>query len=122
MEAGGWDLTKVDNAELQKSQATLVFGQMNEPRGTGTCRPDGLTIAEYSGDGDEEGRDILFFIDNIFRFTQAGSEVSAFARSYAFGCGLPAHACDGNGCDAGAHHLHQARFDHVCAGRLRPCG
>jgi F-type H+-transporting ATPase subunit beta len=80
MEAGGWDLSKVDMAELEKSQATLVFGQMNEPPGArARVALSGLTIAEYFRDGDEEsgGRDILFFIDNIFRFTQAGSEVSA---------------------------------------------
>ena len=80
MEAGGWDLSKVDNAELEKSQATLVFGQMNEPPGArARVALSGLTVAEYFRDGNEQsgGRDILFFIDNIFRFTQAGSEVSA---------------------------------------------
>ncbi|MFN8165940.1 MAG: F0F1 ATP synthase subunit beta [Bacteroidia bacterium] len=80
MEKGGWDLAKVDMAELAKSQATLVFGQMNEPPGArARVALSGLTVAEYFRDGDEKsgGRDILFFIDNIFRFTQAGSEVSA---------------------------------------------
>ncbi|MAU77022.1 MAG: F0F1 ATP synthase subunit beta [Crocinitomicaceae bacterium] len=80
MEAGGWDLSKVDKEELKDSQATLVFGQMNEPPGArARVVLSGLTVAEYFRDGDEEsgGRDILFFIDNIFRFTQAGSEVSA---------------------------------------------
>jgi len=80
MEAGGWDLSKVDQAELAKSQATLVFGQMNEPPGArARVALSGLTIAENfrDGDGTGAGRDILFFIDNIFRFTQAGSEVSA---------------------------------------------
>jgi F-type H+-transporting ATPase subunit beta len=80
MEEGGWDLSKVDKQELSKSQATLVFGQMNEPPGArARVALSGLTIAEYfrDGDGTGEGRDILFFIDNIFRFTQAGSEVSA---------------------------------------------
>ncbi|HEX8425213.1 F0F1 ATP synthase subunit beta [Hymenobacter sp.] len=80
MEAGGWDLTKVDQNELLKSQATLVFGQMNEPPGArARVALSGLTIAENfrDGDGSGAGRDILFFIDNIFRFTQAGSEVSA---------------------------------------------
>jgi F-type H+-transporting ATPase subunit beta len=80
MEAGGWDLSKVDTKELASSQATLVFGQMNEPPGArARVALSGLTVAEYFRDGDEEsgGRDILFFIDNIFRFTQAGSEVSA---------------------------------------------
>lgn len=80
MEAGGWDLSKVDRKELAKSQATLVFGQMNEPPGArARVALSGLTLAEYFRDGDEKsgGNDILFFIDNIFRFTQAGSEVSA---------------------------------------------
>ena len=80
MESGGWDLSKVDKNELAKSQATLVFGQMNEPPGArARVALSGLTMAEYFRDGDEKsgGRDILFFIDNIFRFTQAGSEVSA---------------------------------------------
>ena len=80
MEKGGWDLSLVDPVELAKSQATLVFGQMNEPPGArARVALSGLAIAEYFRDGDEKsgGRDILFFIDNIFRFTQAGSEVSA---------------------------------------------
>ncbi len=80
MEEGGWDLSKVDRKELKTSQATLVFGQMNEPPGArARVALSGLTMAEYFRDGDEKsgGRDILFFIDNIFRFTQAGSEVSA---------------------------------------------
>ena len=80
MEEGGWDLSKVDETELAKSQATLVFGQMNEPPGArARVALSGLTVAEYfrDGDGTGQGRDILFFIDNIFRFTQAGSEVSA---------------------------------------------
>ncbi len=80
LEEGHWDLEKVDLAELEKSQATLVFGQMNEPPGArARVALSGLTIAEYfrDGDGQGKGNDILFFIDNIFRFTQAGSEVSA---------------------------------------------
>jgi F-type H+-transporting ATPase subunit beta len=80
MEEGGWDLDKVDKKALEESKATLVFGQMNEPPGArARVALSGLTMAEYFRDGDEKsgGRDILFFIDNIFRFTQAGSEVSA---------------------------------------------
>ncbi len=81
MEAGGWDLSKIDLEELKKSQASLVFGQMNEPPGArATVALTGLTLAESFRDGDKssgKGNDILFFIDNIFRFTQAGSEVSA---------------------------------------------
>ncbi|MBL7829770.1 MAG: F0F1 ATP synthase subunit beta, partial [Saprospiraceae bacterium] len=82
MEHGGWDLSKVDKKSLAESQATLVFGQMNEPPGArARVALSGLTVAEYFRDGDLNdptgGKDILFFIDNIFRFTQAGSEVSA---------------------------------------------
>lgn len=81
MEEGGWDLSKVDNEALKKSQISLVFGQMNEPPGArASVALTGLSIAESFRDGtdeDSQGRDILFFIDNIFRFTQAGSEVSA---------------------------------------------
>ena len=80
MEKGGWDLAKVDYDKLKESKATLVFGQMNEPPGArARVALSGLTVAEHfrDGDGTGAGRDILFFIDNIFRFTQAGSEVSA---------------------------------------------
>src|SRR6187401_1938631 len=80
MESGGWDLSNIDHKKLEESKATLVFGQMNEPPGArARVALSGLTIAEHFRDGDEQsgGRDILFFIDNIFRFTQAGSEVSA---------------------------------------------
>ena len=80
MEEGGWDLSLIDHELLKESQATLVFGQMNEPPGArATVALSGLTVAEAFRDGDEKsgGRDILFFVDNIFRFTQAGSEVSA---------------------------------------------
>ena len=80
MEKGHWDLSKVDYNELEKSQVSLVFGQMNEPPGArASVALSGLTVAESFRDAGKEGekRDILFFIDNIFRFTQAGSEVSA---------------------------------------------
>ena len=62
--------------DLEKSQAVLVYGQMNEPPGArARVALSALTMAEYFRD--EEGKDVLLFIDNIFRFTQAGSEVSA---------------------------------------------
>ncbi len=80
MEAGGWDLSKIDLEEMKESKATFVFGQMNEPPGArARVALSGLTIAEFfrDGDGEGQGKDILFFVDNIFRFTQAGSEVSA---------------------------------------------
>ena len=80
MEEGGWDLDKVDMSGLKESKLTFVFGQMNEPPGArARVALSGLAIAEYfrDGAGEDQGKDILFFIDNIFRFTQAGSEVSA---------------------------------------------
>ena len=80
MARGEWDLSKVDMNEVAKSQVAMVFGQMNEPPGArSSVALSGLTLAESFRDSGEPGapRDILFFIDNIFRFTQAGSEVSA---------------------------------------------
>ena len=81
MDEGKWDLSLVDPEELQKSQATLVYGQMNEPPGArASVALSGLTVAEEfrdHGGKNGEAADIMFFIDNIFRFTQAGSEVSA---------------------------------------------
>ncbi len=80
MEEGKWDLSKVDKNELKESKASFVFGQMNEPPGArARVALSGLTLAEYyrDGEGEGKGRDVLFFVDNIFRFTQAGSEMSA---------------------------------------------
>ena len=80
MEEGGWDLSKVDKMAMRDSKATFVFGQMNEPPGArARVALSGLSIAEYfrDGAGEGQGKDVLFFVDNIFRFTQAGSEVSA---------------------------------------------
>jgi len=80
MKNGGWDLSKVDKNAMKDSKLTLVFGQMNEPPGArARVALSGLSVAEFFRDGDKKGkgRDILFFMDNVFRFTQAGSEVSA---------------------------------------------
>ncbi len=78
MDKGEWNLHDVDAKELEKSQATLVFGQMNEPPGARLrVALSGLTVAEQFRDNDGGGKEILLFIDNIFRFTQAGSEVSS---------------------------------------------
>lgn len=78
MEKGQWDLADVDVDHLRESQATLVFGQMNEPPGARLrVALSGLTVAEQFRDQGAGGKDVLLFIDNIFRFTQAGSEVSA---------------------------------------------
>ena len=78
MEKGEWNLKDVDENALKDSQCTLVFGQMNEPPGARLrVALSGLTVAEQFRDNDGGGKEVLLFIDNIFRFTQAGSEVSA---------------------------------------------
>ena len=78
MEKGEWNLHDVDLDHLKDSQAALVFGQMNEPPGARLrVALTGLTVAEQFRDQGAGGKDVLLFIDNIFRFTQAGSEVSA---------------------------------------------
>ena len=74
-ETGEFDLTKVDLKAVEESKVALVYGQMTEPPGARLrVALSGLTVAEYFRD---QGLDVLLFIDNIFRFTQAGSEVSA---------------------------------------------
>lgn len=78
LEKGEWNIDDVDMEQVAQSQAALVFGQMNEPPGARLrVALSGLTVAEQFRDQDGGGKDILLFIDNIFRFTQAGSEVSA---------------------------------------------
>ena len=80
MEKGQWNIQDVDMKEVNNSQSTLVFGQMNEPPGARLrVALSGLTLAESFRDNTQSGggKDVLLFIDNIFRFTQAGSEVSA---------------------------------------------
>ena len=79
----------------------------------------GLTMAEYFRD--EEHQDVLLFIDNIFRFTQAGSRGVGPAGPHALRRGLSAHPGHRDGRAAGAHHLHQQGLHHLGAGRLRPC-
>ena len=124
MEEGGWDLSKVDKKSMKDSKATFVFGQMNEPPGArARVALSGLTIAEYfrDGAGDGQGKDVLFFVDNIFRFTQAGSEVSALSRSYAF-CGrLPTNISNRNGCDARTYYFNKKRIYYICTSGLRTC-
>ena len=99
-------------------KAALIYGQMTEPPGR-VCASGltGLTVAEYFRD--EEGQDVLLFIDNIFRFTQAGSEVSALAWPHAVGGRLPTDAGDGDGHLAGTHYVDHEGVDYVGAGDLR---
>jgi F-type H+-transporting ATPase subunit beta len=74
-DSGAFDLNKVDQAAIKDSKVSLIYGQMTEPPGARLrVALSGLTVAEYFRD---QGNDVLLFVDNIFRFTQAGSEVSA---------------------------------------------
>jgi F-type H+-transporting ATPase subunit beta len=74
-ETGAFDLSKVNMDDIKNSKVSLIYGQMTEPPGARLrVALSGLTVAEYFRD---QGNDVLFFVDNIFRFTQAGSEVSA---------------------------------------------
>jgi F-type H+-transporting ATPase subunit beta len=74
-ETGSFDLSTVDKSAIKDSKVSLIYGQMTEPPGARLrVALSGLTVAEYFRD---QGNDVLFFVDNIFRFTQAGSEVSA---------------------------------------------
>jgi F-type H+-transporting ATPase subunit beta len=99
------------------SKVALVFGQMNEPPGArARVALSGLTMAEYFRD--EEGQDVLFFVDNIFRFTQAGSEVSALLGRIPSAWAI-SRRCHRHGRAAGAHHLDQQGLDHLGAGDLR---
>ena len=103
MEEGGWDLSKVDPKALSESQATLVFGQMNEPPGArARVALSGLTVAEYYRDGDlsdpSGGRDILFFIDNnqsAVSTSPAQSTREARLSSRGLAYGIPSYTCDG---------------------------
>jgi F-type H+-transporting ATPase subunit beta len=109
------------NAISEGSKVALVFGQMNEPPGArARVALSGLTMAEYFRD--QEGQDVLFFVDNIFRFTQAGSEVSALLGPHSLRGGLSADARHRHGRAARAHHLDQQGLDHLGAGDLRARG
>ena len=125
MEEGGWDLSKVDKEAMKESKATFVFGQMNEPPGArARVALSGLTIAEYfrDGAGEGQGKDVLFFVDNIFRFTQAGSEVSALLRSYAICSRLPTNIGNRDGSNARAYYFNKKRFYYICTSGIRTCG
>ena len=99
-------------------KVALCYGQMNEPPGARLrVGLSGLTMAEYFRD---QGQDVLLFIDNIFRFVQAGSEVSALLGPDAERGRLPADARHRDGAAAGADHLDQQGLGHLGAGDLRP--
>ena len=101
-----------------KSKCALVFGQMNEPPGARMrVALSGLTVAEHFRD---QGQDVLFFVDNIFRFTQAGSEVSALLGRIPSAVGYQPTLATDMGALAGAHHHDDQGLDHLGAGDLRP--
>ena len=107
-------------ASAAGSKCALVYGQMNEPPGArARVALSGLTVAEHFRD---EGQDVLFFVDNIFRFTQAGSEVSALLGADSFCRWIPADARHRHGHNAGAHYVDQQGLDYVGAGSLRSGG
>ncbi len=101
------------------AQTTLVFGQMDEPPGVRfRIAQTGVTMAEYFRD--EKGADVLLFVDNIFRYKQAGSESLGTARPHALGRRLSALARHRNGLARRAHHLDPQGLDHLGASRVRP--
>ena len=108
---------EMEEAGVFKDTA-LVFGQMDEPPGTRLrVALSALTMAEYFRD--VQNQDVLLFIDNIFRFTQAGSEVSTLLGPDAVGGGVPAQPGRRDGPAAGADHLDPRPLDHLDAGDLR---
>ena len=99
------------------SKTALVYGQMNEPPGARMrVALSGLTMAEYFRD--REGQDVLLFIDNIFRFTQAGSEVSALLGRMPSAVGYQPTLATEMGALAGAYYFNETRFHYVCSGCL----
>ena len=99
-------------------KTALVFGQMDEPPGTRLrVALSALTMAEYFRDVQKQ--DVLLFIDNIFRFTQAGSEVSTLLGRMPSAVGYQPNLADEMGHAPGAHHLDAWSLDHLAAGDLR---
>ena len=109
----------IDQKDLSKSKVALVYGQMNEPPGARMrVALSALAMTEYFRD--EKNQDVLLFIDNIFRFSQAGSEVSALLGRSPSAVGYQPTLVERDGRPPGAHHLDQEGLDHLGAGRLRP--
>ena len=115
---------KLDN--ISESKVAMVYGQMNEPPGNRLrVALTGLTMAEYfrdEKDASGKGRDVLFFVDNIYRYTLAGTEVSALLGRMPSAVGYQPTLAEEMGVAAGAHHLDQDRLDHLDPGRLRARG
>ena len=111
----------IDMKDMSKSRAALVYGQMTEPPGARLrVGLSALTVAEYFRDA--ENKDVLLFIDNIFRFTQAGSEVSALLGRMPSAVGYQPTLLQRDGPAAGTHHVDEEGLDHVGAGDLRARG
>ena len=107
---------------LKESKATFVFGQMNEPPGArARVALSGLTMAEYfrDGAGDGQGKDVLFFVDNIFRFTQAGSEVSALLGRMPSAVGYQPTLATEMGAMQERNYINQKWFYYICSGCIR---
>ncbi len=104
-------------------KVAMVYGQMNEPPGNRLrVALTGLTIAEYfrdEKDSSGKGKDVLLFIDNIYRYTLAGTEVSALLRSHALSSRLPTNPCRGNGRTTRAYHLNRKWLDHLDPSSVR---
>ena len=116
----------IDKDNLSNSKVAMVYGQMNEPPGNRLrVALTGLTMAEYFRDEKQDcgrGRDILFFVDNIYRYTLAGTEVSALLGRMPSAVGYQPTLAEEMGVLAGAHHVHQDRFDHLDPGGVRAGG
>ena len=116
-----WEMIEVRRQQGRRrrseSKCALVYGQMNEPPGArARVGLSGLTVAEHFRD---QGQDVLFFVDNIFRFTQAGSEVSALLGRIPSAVGYQPTLATDMGNAPGAHHLHVKGVGHLGAGDLR---
>ncbi|BBP92857.1 hypothetical protein BsIDN1_64750 [Bacillus safensis] len=99
----------------------MVFGQMNEPPGARMrVALTGLTMAEHFRD--EQGQDVLFFIDNIYRFTQAGSEVSALLGRMPSAVGYQPTLATEKWSAARAYHVYKRRIGYIDSSDLCTCG
>lgn len=117
----GNDLWREMKESGVSDKTALVFGQMNESPGVRMrVALSGLTMAEYFRDA--ERKDVLLFIDNIFRFVQAGFRGFNTAWTYAF-CGrISAYTCRGDGRPSGAYYINIKRIRNQCTGRICTCG
>ena len=112
--------SKLSGGGTVLDKTALVYGQMNEPPGArARVALSAITIAEYFRDVDKQ--DVLLFVDNIFRFTQAGSEVSALLGRIPSAVGYqPTLATEMGGLQE-RNYDHPGRVDHFGPGHLRPC-